>query len=305
MGHNLCKRLVAEGHQVRGTTHLRDGPKVEGVEYIHADLTKLDHARWALEGGVDHAFQCAACVIGAGGMLVDPLGYAHTNSLIYLNTIHAAHEMKVRKFYSLGSTTSYPVSDYPMTEDRIFEGQLFPYYFTVGTVKRFAESLAVIHGETLKTMEAVISIRPSNVYGPYDNFNFKTSHVLGALIHKVVKRQNPIEVWGDGSDLRDLIYIDDMIELMVRCMKLEGYHAINAGTGVVNSINQMLGMAMAAAEYEAPVTYIKDKPRMIPVRRVSILKAKELLGFEAKVELRDGIQKTVDWLHQNMSIARL
>jgi GDP-L-fucose synthase len=300
IGYHLCKRLSEEGHEVRGTTHNRSHPKLPNVDYIHADLTRIEHCHWAMENGAEYVFQCAASVNGAWSAANDPLGAIHHNTLLYTSAIQAAADFGVKKYFSLGSTTAYPLSDYPMTEDRIFDEPLFDKYKPVAEVKRFNERLCQLYSQKM----TVVSIRPTNVYGPYDNFNFGKSHVLPALIRRVVERQDPIEVWGDGSELRDLVYVDDMVEAIVRCMKLDGYHAVNVGSGRLHSIKEMLEMCMDAENFHPEVKFDENKPRMIPVRRVDLSKAKELLGFEAKVRLRDGIKKTADWFRENKETAR-
>jgi GDP-L-fucose synthase len=140
-------------------------------------------------------------------------------------------------------------------------------------------------------------IRPSNIYGPYDNFDPATSHVMAATIRKVVERQNPLKVWGTGDDIRDLIYIDDFIDaLLLASEKIHTYDPVNIGLGKGCSIKQLLQILI---EIEGcrhlTIEYDITKPSMIPIRLIDVNKAERLLGFRATTDVREGITKTIEW----------
>jgi GDP-L-fucose synthase len=145
-------------------------------------------------------------------------------------------------------------------------------------------------------MQTVV-VRPANIYGPDDDFEWETSHVLPALIRKVVERHDPTEVWGDGNDIKDFIFIDDFIEGMLFAMeKIETFEPINIATGVPCSVRHALEAILKAADYTgAEIVFNNSKPTMIPTRLIDATRAKELLGFEARTPLAEGIRKTVDW----------
>jgi GDP-L-fucose synthase len=140
-------------------------------------------------------------------------------------------------------------------------------------------------------------LRPTNIYGVGDDFEFATSHVLPALVRKVVERWRPLEVWGTGDDVRDVIYVDDMVEAMLLAVqRLDRYAAINVGLGQTYSVKQILAAILELDGYDdAQIVFDASKPTMIPIRRIDTTRAEELLGFRARVDLRAGLRRTIDW----------
>lgn len=180
----------------------------------------------------------------------------------------------------------------------MFEGDPHDKYFPVGWMKRYTEKLCQMFSEKLKKTMTCVVLRPSNVYGPNDKIDPKRSHVLTALIRKVAERQNPIEIWGDGQDVRDVIYVDDMVNAIILASeKVEKFEQINIGYGETFTVLQFLEMIENIANYHAPHKLVPTGPRMIPVRRVNIDKAKRLLGWSPKINIKDGILTTYEWVN--------
>ena len=142
-----------------------------------------------------------------------------------------------------------------------------------------------------------VVVRPSNIYGPHDDFDPATSHVMAATIRKVVERQNPLKVWGTGDDVRDLIYIDDFIDaLILATEKIDTYDPVNIGLGKGYSIKQVLQMLMEIEGCgDLKIEYDSSKPSMIPIRLIDVSKAQRQLGFQAQTEVREGMVKTIAW----------
>ena len=145
-------------------------------------------------------------------------------------------------------------------------------------------------------------IRPSNVYGPYDKFDFAVSHVTAAMIRRVADRQDPIEVWGTGEDVRDLIYVDDFIEGLIAAFATERpYLAVNICAGTGHTVRQILEATLAVDGYDkADVRYDPSKPSTIPVRLMDNSLAKKEFGFEARTSLEEGLRRTIDWYRRNV-----
>ncbi|MCH8332410.1 NAD-dependent epimerase/dehydratase family protein [Candidatus Sumerlaeota bacterium] len=143
-----------------------------------------------------------------------------------------------------------------------------------------------MYGEKLAEPMTTIVLRPSNIYGPYDDYDPATSHVTAALIRKVVERQSPIEVWGTGEDVRDVIHVDDMIDAMVMSVeKLDAYTALNIGLGRGYSVKEILGTLLEIDGYgDAVLAFDPSKPSMIPVRLVDPEKAAAEMGFRARLQ---------------------
>jgi GDP-L-fucose synthase len=142
-----------------------------------------------------------------------------------------------------------------------------------------------------------VVVRPSNVYGPYDKFDFAVSHVTAALIRRVVERQNPLEVWGTGEDVRDLIYVDDFIEGMLAAFATDQSHlAINICSGTGHSVREILQKILAADRYDnADIRYDPSRPSTIPVRLMDNSAARKQLGFTANTSLEEGLGRTIQW----------
>ena len=170
-------------------------------------------------------------------------------------------------------------------------------------MKRFTEILCQMYAEKIRKPMKTVVVRPANIFGPYDDFEWETSHVVPALIRKVVERHDPIEVWGDGSDIKDLIYIDDFVEGMLLAMeRIDGFDPVNIATGRPCSIKQVLETILKVDGYtDAKIAFDTSKPTMIPKRLIDATKAEKLLGFRAKTSLEEGLEKTVRWYREKVS----
>jgi GDP-L-fucose synthase len=146
-------------------------------------------------------------------------------------------------------------------------------------------------------------VRPTAVYGRYDNFDPTASHVIPALIRRAVAKEDPFEVWGTGNEVRDFLHITDLVE---GCLLMLEKHAvcdpINIGYGKTVTIKQIVQVILNAADHEnATLEFNTSRPTAIPVRMVDTSKAKRILGFEPAVSLKDGLKDTVDWYKQTIA----
>ena len=176
---------------------------------------------------------CAANTSGAAVMATQPLAHVTPNVVMNAQMLEASYQEKIKKFLFISSSAAYPPSgDRPVLEDEMFNGDPFEAYYSVGWMKRYAEVLCRIYTEKIKNPMATVVVRPSNVYGPYDKFDFERSHVTAALIRKVVERQDPLEIWGTGEDVRDLIFVDDFVDAVMLAMaKINTFDPVNIGFG--------------------------------------------------------------------------
>jgi GDP-L-fucose synthase len=266
------------------------------VEYCQSDLKSAADADSVMKD-MDYAFLLAASTSGAASISSTPMIHVTPNVVINTNCLEACYKNRIKKALWLSSTTSYPEMDHPVVEDEMFLDDPYEKYYFVGWMKRFTEVLCNMYSNKLKEKMPVVVLRPTNIYGPYDKFDPDRSHVLPALIRKVAERQSPIEVWGDGYDERDFIYVDDMVDSVVLAMeKINTYDPINIGSGKWNTVREILNIVLQIDGYtNAEVVFNPDRPTMIPKRRVSIKKAKNLLGFEPKVNIEDGIMRTIEF----------
>ena len=307
VGSNLIDRLLSEGTPVKATLH-KKRPVVldDRIQYLDCDLTKGEDCRRAVQG-VRRVFHCAANTSGAGTMAATPMVHVTPNVLINSQLLEAAYDAKVEKFLWLSSTTGYPdTGERPVKEEEMFDGEPFETYYFVGWMKRFTELLCRMYGEKLADPMVTIVLRPTNIYGPRDDFEFATSHVTAAVIRKVIERWAPVEVWGTGEDLKDVLYVDDMVEAMVAAMeRVESHQTFNIGFEEAYSIKEILQTVLDVDGYSgAQVAFDESKPSMIPARLVDISKARDLLGFRPKISLKDGIRRTVEWYRKTNDLPR-
>lgn len=302
LGTNMAKRLVEAGSYVRGTLHTR-GPQFEHqkLEYVKADLTNIEECRQVV-AGMDYVFMCAANTSGAAVMATQPLAHVTPNVVMNAQMLEASYHAKVKKFLFISSSAAYPPSgERAISEEEMFAGDPYEAYFSVGWMKRYGEVLCRIYSEKIKDPMSTVVVRPSNVYGPYDKFDFERSHVTAALIRKVVERQNPLEVWGTGEDVRDLIYVDDFVDaVMLAMIRSDRFEPVNIGYGKGCRVRDVLNTLLEVDDFrKARVIVNPAKPSMIPIRLIDVEKAKVLLNFSAQTDLVMGLKKTIDWYREN------
>lgn len=302
VGINLMRRLLPLGAQIRATMHRKD-PVIQDprIEYVRCDLTQNADCL-AVVQDIEYVFHCAANTSGAAVMTSTPLVHVTPNIVMNAQLLEAAYHAQVRKFLWIGSSTGYPpTGNRPAKEEEMFDGNPEEKYFLVGWMKRYTEILCRCYAEKLKNPMTTVVLRPTNIYGDNDDFDFATSHVFAAQIRKVVERHDPIEIWGDGEDVRDVIYVDDFVDAMLLAIEqITSYNPLNIGYGKGFTVKELLLLMLAADGYpQANIVYNPAKPTMAPVKLVDTAKAENVLGFKAKTDLQAGIRKTLTWYREH------
>jgi GDP-L-fucose synthase len=296
VGINLINRLLDEGAQVRATLYNKDPViKDHRIEYIRGDL-RLEEDCEKVVDGMDYVFMCAANTSGAKVMSTTPLVHLTPNMLMNIQMLQAAYTFGVKKFLFISTNTVYPLTDFAVKESDV-TNEFYESYHIVAWMKRFTEIVCDMYSSRIKEPMKTVVVRPGNLYGPFDKFDWEKSKVIPAIMRRAIEKHNPFEVWGDGMDLKDFLYIDDLVDGLILAMeKLEEFEPINIASGVPVTIRDVLSEILKSADYEdADVQYDISKPTMIPKRMIDISLAKDKLGFKPKVSLEDGIQRTVDW----------
>jgi GDP-L-fucose synthase len=296
VGVNLIERLLELGAEVTATLHDRDAVlKDPRIRYVRADLRSPQDCATAV-AGAKYVFMCAANTSGAAVMATTPLVHLTPNVLMNLLMLEAAYAAGVEKFLFISSNTVYPVTDYPVREGDV-TNEFFDKYFVVAWMKRFTELVCEMYATKIAKPMKTVVVRPANIYGEHDDFEWATSHVIPALIRKVVERQDPLQVWGDGNDLKEFIYVKDFIDGMLLSMeRLESYDPINLAAGNPCTVRQVLQMLLAIDGYQdAKIVFDTSKPTMIPKRLIDPSKAERMLGFRASTSMDEGLRRTVKW----------
>ena len=302
VGQNLTNRLVDQGYRdIRIHTHNRQPrTKYDFIDYVTGDLTSYKDCL-EITKDVECVIHAAASTSNAVDTVQDPLAHVTPNVAMNNFLIDSAYRNKVSKYIFISSNTVYPPKgDDPVVETDFLFDPPYPVYFPVGWMKRYAEVQCELYAKYLPTPMTTIVIRPANLYGPHDKYDFAKCHVTPATIRKVADNMNPIPVWGDGTELRDLLYIDDFVEaLQIVIEKQNTYDVYNIGSNQVYSVNDVLNTMKRLVNNNNPIEYVKGKPSMIPIRRISSDKIKTNLGWAASTTLEIGLKKAYDWYLEN------
>jgi GDP-L-fucose synthase len=300
VGTNFVEELVRRGARVRITLHQRP-PRwtMDGVQIVRADLTRPDECMAAMQG-VDYVVHAAGPVTGAAvtsgaANLPVRMPGIPINLTLGANVLQAAWTMNVQRFLLLGSTSIYPVVARAIREDEGWNEPVHAAYFGYGWMRRYLERLAeyVAGQSSLK----IAIVRPTAVYGRWDNFDPTTSHVVPALVRKAVERLVPYEVWGTGDEVRDFLHVTDLVQGGLAALEKHAVcDPVNLGYGRSFTIRELVKVTLSAAGYsDAKIVFNASKPTTIPFRMVDISKARKLLGFEPRVSLERGLADTVQW----------
>ena len=278
VGTHLVQELLKQGAKIRVPIHNR--PMIindERIETICADLTILDDCIKASEG-MDFVFHAAGTVGAAGVTKINTMASITKNLVLNAYMLQAAWATGVNRFLIYSSSTCYPDANHAVKEEEMWSGPTHPAYFGYGWMRRYLERLAefVVSNSSMK----IAIVRPSAVYGRYDNFNPATSHVIPALIRRAIEKENPFVVWGTGDEVRDFLHISDFARGSL--LMLEKYtegDAVNIGYGQVVTIKDIVRMVLQSAGHnDAQVIFDSTKPTTIPFRMVDISKAERILN---------------------------
>ncbi len=304
-GTNLIARLLQLGASVRATLHESEPQRpFEGVEFLKGDLRDASFCQRVCKG-VDYVFLCAANTSGAAVIQSRPLVHLTPNLIMNALMLEAAYEAGVKKTLFISSNTVYPVSDEPVKESDCVN-EFYEKYFIVAWMKRFTEIMCEMYSTKIKRPMATLVVRPANLYGPWDDFEWETSHVLPALIRRVVERHDPISVWGDGNDIKDFLFIDDFVDGLLLVMeRQESFDPVNLASGEGYRLRDLLETLCQIDGYKgARIEYDASKPTMIPKRVIDPGYALKSLGFKPKTSIADGLERTIKWYRESLGAKR-
>lgn len=254
----------------------------------------------------EYIFHAAATVYGLQGNIENQGKSIFNNTLINTNVVHASHKVDVKKLVVMGTNAVYPwPADLPYRADTIFDGRPHPDEAAYGHAKR--HMLAMLEAYRNSYARDYVYLVSGNLYGPRDNFNAKTGHVLPSLIHKFYEasldNDSPVCVWGNGSASRDFLYSEDLADVVSFMLGNDFVGAINIGSGDLRTIEYTAKRlsAISGVDYSR-VQYDISKPSGRPTCYADLSKLKEL-GWRPHTSFADGLKATYDWYASVNSIA--
>ncbi len=288
LGSRLVERLRSEGHEPF-VARRRD-----------YDLTVAeDTERLFADAKPELVFHLAAEVGGIGANRANPGRYWYANTAMGTNVLEQSRLAEVRKLVLLGTICSYPkFAPTPFKEDDLWDGYPEETNAPYGVAKKALLVGAQAYREQygLNT----VYLLPVNLYGPGDNFDLESSHVIPALVRKMIEAQErgegKVVLWGDGSPTREFLYVDDCAEgIFLASERYEGSEPVNLGTGEEISIRELAELVAELTGFEGELVWDSSKPNGQPRRQLDVSRAEQLFGFRARTPLRTGIERTVSW----------
>ncbi|EKD86437.1 MAG: hypothetical protein ACD_37C00283G0003 [uncultured bacterium] len=262
------------------------------------DLRKLEDCKKAVKGK-DIIIHLAAVVGGIGANRENPGSFFYDNLMMGVQLIEASRLAEVKKFIAIGTVCAYPkFAPIPFKEEDIWEG----YPEETNAPYGLAKKMLLVQSQAYRQQYGFKSIYllPVNLYGPGDNFDPKSSHVIPALIKKVYEaklKKNPyVEIWGSGRATREFLYVEDAARgIVLATQKYESSEPVNLGSGMEISIKDLIKLICKLMNYKGEIRWDRTKPDGQPRRSLDVSRAKREFGFVAKVDFQEGIKRTIDW----------
>jgi len=270
---------------------------------VDYDLRQLEAVHRAFEDShADVVFHLAATVGGIGANQAYPGSFFYDNLVMGAQVMEVARQRNVEKFVSIGTVCAYPkFTPVPFREENLWNG----YPEETNAPYGLAKKMLLVQGRAYRMQYGfnAIYLLPTNLYGPGDNFDPDTSHVIPALIRKCMEAKDQdrdeIVVWGDGSPTREFLYVADAAEAIVLASeRYDGREPVNLGSGMEISIRDLVGRIKALTGFEGRVVWDTNKPNGQPRRRLDTSRAKDLFGFEASTDFDEGLRRTIEWYRE-------
>jgi GDP-L-fucose synthase len=294
IGTHFLKELVDRGARVRTSTN-KSSLQFESDEvivYPDLDLLNLDDCIKLTEGA-DYVIHCAGEVAHPSSVPTDVQISLKQLNLIG-NVLEACAKNGVKRFLDLNSSTGYPDIRRPITEDEYWVDEPYKSYYGYGWMRRYREKL-MEHVSKFSGLEIALA-RCTAIFGPHDNFNLKTCHVVPALIKRVLDDENPFTAWGSPDVVRDFLYVKDVVEgALLILEKGESMRPYNLGYGGGITIGEILDTILKVTEKTPEIVWDDSKPTTIPYRAVSTDRIQNELGFKPKYTFEEGIRETIEY----------
>jgi GDP-L-fucose synthase len=282
----------------------RGAKEVFVPRYKDYDLTEVANIRRMLQDSDPNLIiHLAALAGGIGANRARPAEFFYNNLMMGVPLMHAAYEHGVDKFVSIGTICSYPkFAQVPFKEEYLWTG----YPEETNAPYGLAKAMLLVQAQTYREQYGfnAIYLLPVNLYGPRDNFNLETSHVIPALIRKFIEAQErgdkEVVLWGDGTPTREFFYAADAAEgILLAAEKYNRGEPVNLGAGMEISIKDLADTIARLTGFEGELVWDTSKPNGQPRRMLDVSRAKEYFGFEAQMPFEEGLKHTIEWFKAN------
>lgn len=245
----------------------------------------------------------AANVGGIGANREHPAEFFYDNLMMGVELMHQAWKRGVGKFVAIGTVCAYPkFTPVPFKEEDLWIG----YPEETNAPYGLAKKMMLVQAQSYRQQYGfnAIYLLPVNLYGPRDNFNLKTSHVIPALIRKALEAQErgdkELVAWGDGSPTREFLFVEDAADgIVTAAEKYNGSEPVNLGSGYEISIKDLTEMIIRLTGFEGKLIWDTEKPNGQPRRGLDVTRAKEYFGWQAQVPFEEGMRRTIEWFKEN------
>jgi GDP-L-fucose synthase len=245
----------------------------------------------------------AAHVGGIGANREHPAEFFYDNLMMGVELMHQAWQRGVGKFVAIGTVCAYPkFTPVPFKEDDIWNG----YPEETNAPYGLAKKMLLVQAQAYRQQYGfnAIYLLPVNLYGPRDNFDLQSSHVIPALIRKAIEAQErgekELPVWGDGSPTREFLYVEDAADgIVTAAEKYNGAEPVNLGSGYEISIKDLAEMIVRLTGFEGKLVWQTDKPNGQPRRGLDVSRAKAYFGWSAQTPFEEGLRRTIEWFKAN------
>jgi len=306
------KRICVTGGAGFLGTHLIANLRAKGArdifipKYEDYDLVKPeDIARMLEDSTPDIIIHLAAHVGGIGANMAKPAEFFYDNLMMGVQLMHQAWQRGVEKFVAIGTICAYPkFTPIPFKEEHLWDG----YPEETNAPYGLAKKMLLVQAQAYRQQYGfnAIFLLPVNLYGPGDNFNPASSHVIPALIRKCLeaKEQGASEIiaWGDGSPTREFIYVEDAAEgIALAAQRYNGSEPVNIGSSFEISIKDLTELIARLTGFEGAIRWDTSKPNGQPRRKLDTTRAREYFGFSAKTDFEEGLRRTIAWYREHRS----
>jgi GDP-L-fucose synthase len=270
------------------------------IKYLQNDLSVLDNCRQITEG-MDVVFHLASSVAGIGYNISHHADMFRINTTLNFNMLEASRLENVEKYQCTSSTCIYPRETIiPTPETEGFVDDPEPTVQGYGWAKRVSEIQARLYA--LDYGMNISIIRPTNIYGPRDNFDPRISHVIPALIRKMIESENSVTIWGSGNQTRSFIYVKDVARAMMEMIeKYTTADPLNIGTDEEITIHDLAYLILKLSKRKVKLEFDKSKPEGQQRKFADTTKAKKIINWSPEYTLEWGLQKTIEWYKQTAS----